>query len=44
MPKKHIKIKDCSNCMHEINGYCKAYKVSINIIDIDKCKRWKLRK
>ena len=35
--------KRCDNCMHKLRDYCKAYKVKINLIDINKCERKKRR-
>jgi len=32
----------CEECKHRINDYCRAYKVKIEIIDIDKCNRRKI--
>lgn len=29
----------CSTCMHRINFYCRAYKLSVHILETDKCKR-----
>ena len=31
----------CDNCMHILRDYCKAYKVKIALIEVDKCKRRK---
>jgi hypothetical protein len=34
----------CSNCMHRINHYCRAYQVKIQLIDVNNCKRRKEKK
>lgn len=31
----------CQDCMHRKNGYCRAYQVAIELIDVNKCKRKK---
>ena len=32
----------CKGCMHPLRDYCRAYKVEINLIDVDKCRRKKV--
>ena len=34
----------CDDCMHRVNSYCKAYNYSIKILDVNKCKRRKIKK
>lgn len=47
---KGLKLKDhCKKCEHLLkrdnrnNDYCKAYKVPINMLDLSKCKRKKIK-
>jgi len=32
----------CKPCMHRLRDYCKANKVKIEIIEVDKCNRKKI--
>ena len=34
----------CDDCIHRVNSYCKAYNYSIKILDVNKCKRRKIKK
>lgn len=34
----------CTDCIHRVNAYCKAYKYPIKQMDVEKCKRKKVRK
>ena len=33
----------CDGCMHRVNSHCKAYKYPIKILDVNKCKRRKIK-
>jgi len=32
----------CKKCIHLVNNYCKAYKVSLSIIYVNNCTRKKI--
>ena len=34
----------CDDCIHRFGWYCKAYKVNLDLIETDNCKRRKIKK
>jgi len=33
----------CTDCDHRANAYCRAYKMPIKMLEVDMCKRKKIK-
>jgi hypothetical protein len=34
----------CENCMHKLNNYCRAYHYPLEMLNVNMCRRYKVRK